>query len=396
MLLVLILPAIGRSDEATTLSGQRTTGRLALAAGDAVTLLQADGGLVRLPARDLSAVELSRGPLLPAEAKYDEVELTDGSTFRATNVRVVGNKLVAEPLPAAGPPAVELPLKAVGWLMRNAHEPKNRADWQTLLAGRGKRDLLVIRQAAGTLTTVPGTVVEGSAAGDRLTFEREGGGRTALPLSRFTGGIVFNQVPQAEVPPTFCRVLDAGGNTWVAAKVELDGDGLAVTTPTGATVRYPSRSTVRSLDFGRGNVVYLSDLPLETNYPPAEKSGPLADQFPYAPLVSLDGDTRAIGQTFAKSLALPADVVLTAPVGDGFRTFRTVVTLPDAAPSDAAFKLTVEADGRPVYTATVKAGDPPRELSLNVADAKSLRFTVERARPWVGDRLLLGDARFQK
>ena len=393
---MLIFSAAGRADEATTLSGQRTTGRLARVAGDAVTLVRADGGTVSLPARDLSAVELSRGPLMPADSKYDEIELTDGSTFRATNVRVVGNKLVADPLPTAGPTKIELPLKAVGWLMRNAHEPKNRTDWQTLLAGRGKRDLLVIRQAAGTLTTVPGTVIEGSAAGDRLTFEREGGGRTALPLSRFTGGLVFNQPPQAEVLPTYCRVLDAGGNTWVATKVELDGDALAVTTPAGATVRYASRATVRSLDFGRGNVVYLSDLPLETSYPPAEKSGPLGDQFPYAPPVSLDGDARAAGLTFAKSLAVPADVVLTAPVGEGFRTFRAVVALPDAAPADAAFKLTVEADGRPLHAATVKAGDPPRELSLNVADAKRLRITVERARPWAGDRLLLGDARFQK
>ena len=379
-----------------TLSGQRTAGRLVRAAADGVVLQREDGGTANVAVRELSAVELSTGPLLPADARYDEVELTDGSTFRATNVRVIGTKVVADSLHTADPPTVELPLKAVGWLMRNAHEPKHRGEWQTLLAGRGKRDLLVIRQSVGTLTTVPGTVIEGTAAGDRLTFEREGGGRSTLPLARFTGGLVFNQPPQAEVAPTLCRVLDAGGNAWAAATVEVAGAGLTLATPAGAKISYPNRTAVRSLDFGRGNVVYLSDLPLEASYPPVEKSGPLAEQFPYAPPLGLDGDARAGGKVFVKSVAVPADTALTAAVGEGFRTFRATVALPDGAPADAAFTLTVEADGRKLHTSTVKAGDPPRELALNVADAKRLRIAVERGRLWAGDRLLLGDARFQK
>jgi hypothetical protein len=279
--------------------------------------------------------------------------------------------------------------------MRNAHEPKNRGDWQTLLAGRGKRDLFVVRQSTG-LNPLPGTVVEGTSAGDRVSFEREDGQKVSLPLARATGGLVFNQPPAADVAPTFCRVIDGCGNTWEAAKLDLSGPGLTVTTPAGAVVRYPTRASVRTLDFGRGNVAYLSDLQLDVSYPPAEKSGPLGEQFPFAPKVLLDGDTRAGGRTFPKGVALPADAVLTVPVGEGFRTFRASVAVPDGSPPEASFKLTVEADGRPLHVVTVKAGDPPRELSLTVADVKRLRITVERARLWAGDGLLLGDARFQK
>ena len=282
-------------------------------------LTRDDGTLVEVKVRELAAVELSRGPLLPADARYDEIELTDGSTFRGTNVRVIGTKVVADPLTAGdGPaPAVELPLRAVAWLLRNGHEPKSRADWMALLAGRGKRDLFVIRQATAGLNPLPGTVVEGTPAGDRISFEREDGQRVSLPLARATGGLVFNQPPQADVPPTLCRVLDACGNTWAASTIDFAGDGVVVTTPAGAVVRYPSRAAVRSLDFGRGNVVYLSDLTLETVYPPAERSGPLAEQFPFAPKLLLDGNGRVSGRTFAKGVAMPADVVLTAPVGEG-------------------------------------------------------------------------------
>ena len=394
---LLLVPASGRADEVVTLAGQRTAGRLTRAGGESVGLKRDDGSEAQVSVRDLAAVELSRGPLLPADAKYDEIELTDGSTFRATSVLVKGTTVVADPLPAPGvtPPTVELPLRSVGWVMRNGHDPKNRTDWQILMAGRGKRDLFVVRQQTG-LNPLPGTVVEGAPAGDRISFEREDGQRVSLPLTRASGGLVFNQPPQDDVPPTFCRLFDAHGNTWAATKIDLTGDAVTVTTPAGAVVRYPSRAAVRTLDFGRGNMAYLSDLALDVTYPPAEKSGPLAEQFPFAPKLILDGDGRLGGRTFAKGLAVPADVVLTAPVGEGFRTFRATVGVPDGAPPDAEFKLTVEADGRPLHTGTVKAGDPPRELSLNVADAKRLRVSVERTKLWAGDWLLLSDARFQK
>lgn len=377
------------------MAGQRTAGRLTAVTADAVTLARDDGDPTQIGVRELAAVELSKGPLLPDGAKYDEVELTDGSTVRGTNVRVAGTKVLLDPLPADGGPAVELPLRTVAWLMRNAHDPKARADWQTLLAGRGKRDLFVVRQQAG-LNPLPGTVLEGTPAGDRIRFEREDGQKVSLPLARATGGLVFNQPPQADVPPTLCRVLDGCGNTWAAAKIDLSGDGVTVTTPAGAVARYPTRAAVRTLDFGRGNVAYLSDLPLEASYPPAERSGPLAEQFPFAPRLVLDGDARAGGRSFPKGVAVPADAGFTAAVGEGFRTFRATVAAPDGSPPDAAFRLNVEADGRPLFAGVVKAGDPPRELSLNVADAKRLKVSVERLKLWAGDSLLLGDARFQK
>lgn len=393
-----LAPASARGDEALTLAGQKSAGRLVRVSAAGVEVRRPDGGIAQLPARELAAVELSRGPLLPADAKYDEFELTDGSTFRAVRVLVKGAKVVADPLPLTdGPPAptVELPLKAVYWLMRNAHDPKNRQDWAKVLAGRGKRDLLVSRGAAG-LQPLPGTVIEGSAAGDRVTFELENGTRSNLPLTRASGGLVFNQPPANNPPPAVCRATDAFGNTWAAATVELPGDGLTVTTPAGAVVRYPDRSAVRTLDFGRGNVAYLSDLALEPDYPPPERIGPLAEQFPYSPRVALDGELRLPGRTFDKGVAVPPDVVIGAPVADGFRTFRAVVGLPESAPADAALTLKIDADGRPLFDATVKAGDPPREVSLPVADARRLRIAVGRGPLWAGSALLLGDARLQK
>jgi hypothetical protein len=391
--MIALTAAAGRADDLTTLSGRKTAGRVVAVAEAAVSVRTADGRVEQVPTRELAAVEISRGPALPADARFDEIELTDGSVLKVGKVAVVGAEARVEPLTPAV--AIKLPLGAVAWWRRNAHEPKSRDEWSRLLANRGKRDLFVVRQAAG-LNPLPGTVVEGTPAGDRVVFEREDGQRVSLPLARATGGLVLNPPPRASVPPAVCRVLDAAGNAWAAAGVEFTADSVRVTTPAGAVADFPDRSAIRSLDFGRGNVLYLSDLALDVDLPTAEKSGPLGDQFPYSPRVGRDGELKLRGRSFPKGLRLPPDAIVSLAVESGFRTFRAVIGLPDGAPPDAAFQLRVEADGRVLFDAPVRAGEPPRDLSLNVADAARLRLSVTRLALWAGDGVILGDARLQK
>src|SRR5262249_35133699 len=138
------------------------------------------------------------------------------------------------------------------------------------------------------LGPLPGTVLEGSDTGDRVTFEREDGQRVTLPLTRASGGLVFNQITKDVIPPTVCKVYDVLGNVWFATAVEVAGSGLKVKTVSGATIEFPQLAGVSKLDFSQGNVTYLSDLEATTSYPAPEKDGPLGEQFPFAVVYQKD------------------------------------------------------------------------------------------------------------
>ncbi len=399
VLAALVLPTSVRAADVVTLAGKRVTGSLSGVTPQVVTLLDPAGVPVRIPTAEVSAVEFGK-PAPAGTGKYDELELVDGSVLRTTQFTVKDKAVGLAPL--APGVAVELPLGAVYWLLRGADDAANRAAWQVLVAGRGKRDLFVIRQAAG-LNPLPGTVLAGTAAGDAVEFEREDGAKVSLRLVRASGGIVFNQPPRDVVPATVCRVVDRAGNRLVAQSVTVAGAGLEVTTVAGAVVKYATLDAVEKLDFAQGNVRYLSDLAGKADYPPPETDGPLGALFPFAPRVVKDkavggGPITLSGRAFARGLSVPPDVSVAYPLGADFREFRATVGVQDGSNRLAwAMRLRLELDGRAVFDEVIKKTDPPRDLAVNVKGARELRVTVTRAGSAIdGDQLNLGDARVQK
>ncbi len=391
--------------DVTTLAGRKVTGTLV--AIDATTIAVQEPGAAtptRLATKELATVETRKLPAPPKDAKFDELELTDGTVLRLTKLLVRGKQIEpalltpAEPLTA---PKVELPLGTAFSYLRNADDAKSRDEWKKLLAGRGKRDLFVVRGADG-LNPLAGTVIEGTDGGDVLTFEREDGQRVNLKLSRASGGIAFNQPPRDQVPPTLCKVGDAFGNTLVATRLDLAGSTLKVTTVAGATVTYAELDAVVVLDFRQGNLTYLSDLDATADYAPVEKDGLLGEQFGYQRKLardrSLDGsDLTLDGKKFARGVSLPPDSTAAYKLDGGYREFKAVVGIQDGANRESwSLRLRVEVGGRAVFDEVVKKAMKPREIVLNVKDAKELRVTVERVGLFAGDQINLGDARLQK
>jgi hypothetical protein len=405
----LSLGLAARSAELVTLAGKKSNGTLVSVDPQAVGFKE-DGSatVAKVPVKEVAAVDLKNKVVAPAkDAKYDEIELTDGSVLLVAGVKLKGKKVEAAWLPGpegVAPPAADLPLGSVFWLMRGAEDAKARAEWKKLLAGRGKRDLFVVRQAEG-LNPLPGTVIEGTEAGDRVTFEREDGVKATLPLARATGGLVFNQPPRDVVPPTVCKVLDVFGNVWYAQAVEITGPGLKVTTVSGATVEYPSLAAVSKLDFSQGNVTYLSDLEPVAAYPPPEADGPLGKEYPLAVPYQKDrpiGGSEIVlgGRKFARGISIPPDTTLTYRLSGDYRQFKAVVGILDGVrPDNGALKLRIEADGRAIFDETISKKEPPKEINLNVKDVKELKITVQRDPQnalYFGNQVNLADARVQK
>src|SRR4051794_7717463 len=130
----------------STLTGKKYKGELRKIDATLVTF-DADIGAVAVPVKDVFVLDYGRKPLAPADgAKYDELELTDGSVFRCTGIKVKGKTVEVALLSAAGtpPPVATVPLDSVFAYLRGAESQKNRDEWKKLLAARGKRDLFVI------------------------------------------------------------------------------------------------------------------------------------------------------------------------------------------------------------------------------------------------------------
>jgi hypothetical protein len=387
--------ALAAADELTTTTGKKLTGSLVAVEATGVTF-RAEGVEVKVPAKDILLVNFGHKVASPPK-NYTEIELTDGSVIRCTKFLIKGKQFYPDLLP--GPkdvhsPGIDLPLGSVFHVLRGAEDPKHRAAWKAMLLNRGKRDLYVIRQVAG-LDFVQGTLIEGTEAGDEVTFEQEGGEKSKLRLSRATGGLVFNQPPQPRIPPTLCRVNDVFGNSLVAQAVELAGSGVRVKTVSGVDVNYSSAQAIAALDYGQGNIAYLSDLEPMVGAPDREAGDPrftyLRDRNQANEPLKLDNSV------YPKGLWVYSDTTLTFTLGGDYREFKAIVGLDEALTNaTSAAKVTIEADSQVVFSETVKRTDKPRVLTVDVKAAKQLKISVEADTPYNGGQVVFADARVQK
>ena len=393
----------GWTAEIVPLAGKPIRGTITGVDAQFVTFKDEADAELKLPLKEMSAVEL--GPKIPtlADKVYDEIELTDGTLFRAAPGAAKFKLKKLEPGTLPGPegadaPTVDVPLDAVFSLLRDAHKPTNRADWKKLMGTRGKRDLFVIREkrdAGETLQQVEGTLLTGNAAGDRVEFEQVGGEKSDYALSRATGGLAFNQPPRAAILPTVCKVIDAFGNVVIAASIEFAGSGLKVITVSGATVEYKALASVARLDFSQGNLAYLSEMDPEVEAPKAVEGEP---HFTYTKNKTAMGlPLRLDGKTYPKGLWIYPETTLKYKLGGDFKTFRVVIGVDETVRiATSAVKVVIEGDGRVLFSQTVGRKDKPVEKLFDVKDVKELKISVEREALYTGNQIDLGDARLQK
>ena len=403
LLLALIVSPVVSAAEIVPLAGKPIKGTILGVDSLFVTYKDDANAEVKIPVKEMSSVEL--GPKAPTleEVAYDEIELTDGSLLRTVPGSAKFKLKKIEPGSLPGPagtdaPTVDVPLNAIFVLLRDAHKPANRADWKKLLAVRGKRDLFVIREKRDTgevLNQLEGTVLTGSADGDRIEFEQTGGEKSDFALSRATGGIVFNQPPRAVILPTVCKVVDTFGNVVIATSVEFAGSGLKVKSVSGAILEYKTLASVSKLDFSQGNLAYLSDLEPEIEAPKALEGEPY---FTYTKNKTAMGlPLRLDGKTYPKGLWIYPETTLRYKLGAEFKTFHVVLGIDETVQiATSAVKLTIEADGRPLFSQVVGRKDKALEKLFDVKEVKELKITVERESLYTGSQINLGDARLQK
>lgn len=383
--------------EITTLSGNAYSGTFVNIAGGMANF-RTDAGPLAIPVKELAEVDFGSRHDPLAGVKFDELELVDGSRIRLNALKIVSKSVLPSAL--SGPagqrlPEFTVPLESTFYLMRGADDATRRDDWNKLLAGRGRRDLFVIRESSG-LTPVGCTILGGSDDGAAIRFEREiDGKQDTYNLARVTGGLVFNQPPRGEIPSTLCKLHDVFGNVLIVHELAMTEAGMQVRTVSGAIVKYAGPEAIARLDFTTGNVAYLSDLEPQVTAPRPAEGEPnwtfLRDRTP-------DGSGfKLASMAYPRGLWIAPDVSLTFKLNGDYREFKLVAGIDDAVNvADSAARLTVEADGKVIFNELIARKDKPRELTLDVKNVKLLKIGVEGEGLYLGNQVSLAEARLLK
>jgi len=140
-----------------------------------------------------------------------------------------------------------------------------------------------------------------------------------------------------------------------------------------------------------GRRTYLSDLaPTEVH-----DEGAFGVVWPWQRDLNLDGTPLRLGGTrVAKGLVVHSKASLTWTLDGRFARLRALAGIADVVGSEGDCAVTITGDGKVLWTqASVKGGEKPSALDLDVSGVKRLELRVELgARYDIGDHFALADA----
>ena len=285
---------------------------------------------------------------------------------------------------------VSLPVTAVFTILRDAHEPKVRQEWQDFLTKRGRLDMVVVR-SDDKLNGLEGTF--GSGSGDAIEFTPSSTGqKRSIRMSR-AQGLIFVQKANPDAPAPLCKVIDNVGNIFVATDILLNGNGLTMTTVSGAKITLPDAKTLAKLDYSKGKLAYLSDLTptRDTLMLATEDDDQYARFAHYRKDLNLDNQPIKLnGKQYAKGVSMHAGSLLIFPLAGDYKEFRAVLGVDDSVETESRVNVIIEGDGRELFHGQTKAKDPPRPITVDVrgvARPANHRSGDRPARLWRPSRL---------
>lgn len=379
-----------------TLSGDSATGTISGLTEDALTL-QTSSGEKSFAFKELlgaaaanAAKPSGRAPIL--------VELIDGTRIPAESLQsAAGVATLKRPDGAS----LQVPIKQLRWIrLPELTEPagKHDAAWADLTNANAAGDVLVVRNK-GELVTTDGVV--GDIAPDTVAFTLD---ENKLDVKRTRiEGIIFAQSAREALPDALCVVADSSGAHWQAQQLALENNEVRLTTSAGVQTELPL-DTVTQFDFSQGKIVYLSDLEAES-----------FDYQPYfslaQPIASIDGfyrlrrDTglekqplQLDGKVYRKGLAMHSRSKVVYRLPGKFRSFTAVAGIDDAVREIGGdVLLEISGDGKSLWKGTVRGGEAPQSLEVDVSGVKRLEILADYgAGEDVADHLDLGEAKVVK
>lgn len=410
LLILLALAAPGGEVTVEPLDGQPLHGRLVELSGERVVIENANG-LQTLDPKQLQSVQLSS--VAAAERPQVWVDLIDGSLLLGRSFQSAAGKASLESVQGE---RIELPSRSVRAIRFQVQTPEIAAQWQDILKAAASADLVVLRKTgtrqveepgkeAKTVTEtvldqLEGTILEVSPNGAKFDFD---GDKIDVKREKMEG-IVFLQTVQRTLPAAVCRLKTVDGSLWSVRSLELKGETVSLATTSGVNLSLPLAS-LSQIDFGAGNVLYLADMEQELNqgeisFQPKNMVSSFKQLTAPRKNRSASGEPLSIhGVKYVKGLSLHSRTRLDVRIPEGYRQFRGVAGIEDAAGPSANFQLKILGDNKELLARQFSADDSagPFPIELDLQGVRRLTIVVEAgAGQDFADTLVLANARLTK
>lgn len=202
-------------------------------------------------------------------------------------------------------------------------------------------------------------------------------GPTRIERARLAAAILGVRRPAAVLRTELQVCLGTSdGSRLVAERVEPDPAGLKAVLRAGPAVRIRLADVVWLQPRG-GRAVYLSDLPAA-----GYRHVPyLTLAWPFCNDRSVTGaPLRVDGQEYAKGLGMHSAARLTYLLAEPYRRFQAEVAIDQQTEGGGSVRFRVFVDGRErLATPTIRGGDKPLPISVDVEGAKRLDLVVDFA-----------------
>src|SRR5262245_16377121 len=152
VLFVSLISTSALAADVQTLSGKKVSCDVVGLDKQTLVLKSADGE-IRHPVADILLVGLNPGDQPPAGSFHD-LELTDGSVLHCTKLEFKPQSL---DVTAAPDIALSVPYTMIATLCKDAHDPKNKFEFQQFAGKRGRYDMVAIR-SEDKLNALEGTL----------------------------------------------------------------------------------------------------------------------------------------------------------------------------------------------------------------------------------------------
>lgn len=379
--------------EAQTLDGQTVTGTIVSLDAEGATLQTGDGPVTVGTDRLKSLSPGVAGAETPGEPKA-WIETVDGCRLVAAGYTTEeGRAQVA----AATGGVLEVPTSDLVAVRLAPEVEALTAEWSKLAGSAPEKDLLVVAKDE-VLDYHRGII--GDVTEALVRFDLDG---DVLPVKRAkVYGLVYAPIAAREFPDAVCRITEAGGSSWAARSITLEGDQLQWTTPAGLEVARPLAGVVR-IDFSEGKVLYLSDLDTESedwtpflgspDVPPLREAlmRPRRDR-------SLDGGPLLVdGRTYPKGLAIHSRTEIVWRLPGRFRRFKATAGIDDRVRPEGNVKLVIRGDDAVLVEKTLSGTTGPEEIDVDMTGVRRLAVLVDFGEDGdFGDHLDLCEARVLK
>lgn len=410
LLLSMVISA-GVDVRAEPLEGEATSGELLSLTAEEVSIA-GPAEKVSLPTKELQTLQFTKS-LASQESANLRIELLDGSELRAASFQSNAGQSQVD-LGGAG--KVTIASRSLRSVRFHPPAPELQKQWDEIVTSKPAGDLLIIRKTTTriveeegkearqvtetALDQIEGTLLEVNGTGILFDFD---GDKIEVKLAKIEG-ILFYQSTKRQLPAGICRVMDSSRSNWVVKSILLEGDEATLSTPAGVSHQLPLSSLLQ-IDFVAGNVMYLAEMDLEQNqtkdpFQPAGMKVTFSDLLGPAKNKTFAGDGLTLqGGKYDRGLGLHSGTRLDVRIPEGFRRFRAMVGIDDAAGPTAGFRMRILADGKEVASHAFAAANAaaPLPLDLDLSGIKRLSILVEDTdgRPF-GDLLNMANARVTK